>query len=125
MTGLPSTNLPVLLVDDELEAMVFDAVSHHKARKPSMKTFETYICPGEPAEKDGVIAAPGEEAARVGPSSESETVLFPEQLPTLSKATDELVAEAMRRCDGNQTLAARLLGISRPTLSKRLKRSKP
>jgi len=32
--------------------------------------------------------------------------------------------EAMNRASGNQTLAARLLGISQPALSKRLKMRK-
>ncbi|HXV22616.1 MAG TPA: helix-turn-helix domain-containing protein [Desulfuromonadales bacterium] len=32
-----------------------------------------------------------------------------------------LVEEALRRARGNQTLASRLLGISQPALSKRLK----
>ncbi|MCT7655579.1 helix-turn-helix domain-containing protein [Oceanimonas sp. NS1] len=31
----------------------------------------------------------------------------------------------MRRAEGNQSLAARLLGISQPALSKRLKRPRP
>ena len=33
-----------------------------------------------------------------------------------------LVAEAMRRAQGNQSIASRLLGISQPALSKRLKK---
>jgi DNA-binding protein Fis len=33
-----------------------------------------------------------------------------------------LVAEALRRANGNQTIAARLLGISQQALSKRLSR---
>ncbi|WP_217645485.1 helix-turn-helix domain-containing protein [Oceanisphaera psychrotolerans] len=44
-------------------------------------------------------------------------------LPTLQQAGELLVAEAMRRAQGNQSLASRLLGISQPALSKRLKKS--
>ncbi|MFP4431747.1 MAG: sigma 54-interacting transcriptional regulator [Spirochaetaceae bacterium] len=36
-------------------------------------------------------------------------------------AVDSLLAEALRRSDGNQAAAARLLGISPQALSKRLK----
>jgi transcriptional regulator with GAF, ATPase, and Fis domain len=45
-----------------------------------------------------------------------------ETLPTLAEAAGQLMAEAMRRTDDNQSIAARLLGISQPALSKRLKR---
>ena len=44
-----------------------------------------------------------------------------EEIPTLGEAVDQLVGEAMRRSDHNQTIASRLLGISQPALSKRLK----
>jgi DNA-binding protein Fis len=33
-----------------------------------------------------------------------------------------LIEEALRRCEGNQSIASRLLGISQPALSKRLKK---
>ncbi|NJL59308.1 MAG: hypothetical protein HC887_06350 [Desulfobacteraceae bacterium] len=35
-----------------------------------------------------------------------------------------LVAEAMRRAKGNQSVAAKILGISQPALCKRLKNEK-
>ena len=44
-----------------------------------------------------------------------------EPLPTFTEALELLVDEALRRSQGNQTVAARLLGVSQPALSKRLK----
>jgi len=45
-----------------------------------------------------------------------------DRLPTITEAVEQLIAEAMERADHNQTIAARLLGISQPALSKRLSR---
>ena len=50
---------------------------------------------------------------------------FPERLPTLRQATAKLIAEAMRRSHGNQSIAADWLGISHQALSKRLKNQQP
>ncbi len=48
------------------------------------------------------------------------------ELPTISAATELLVDAALSRAADNQSLAARLLGVSQPALSKRLKqRRKP
>ncbi|HEY5513184.1 MAG TPA: helix-turn-helix domain-containing protein, partial [Geomonas sp.] len=47
-----------------------------------------------------------------------------ERLPTFIEAAELLVTEAMARSGGNQTIAARLLCISQPALSKRLKPSR-
>ena len=44
-----------------------------------------------------------------------------QRLPGFDEALELLVREAMERAGGNQTLAARLLGVSQPALSKRLK----
>lgn len=44
-----------------------------------------------------------------------------ERLPTFANAATYLLEEALSRAKGNQTLAARLLGISQPSLWKRLK----
>lgn len=43
-------------------------------------------------------------------------------LPGLKQISNLLVDEAVRRSNGNQSLAARLLGISQPALNKRLKK---
>ncbi len=94
----------------ELEAMVHDAVSQHAGRILSMQSFAERI--GQ--QKAGqAVSTPGAEDNPFSAQAE---------LPTLQRAGELLVAEALRRAAGNQSIAARLLGISQPALSKRLKR---
>lgn len=97
----------------ELEAMVYDAVSHHTDRMLSMTVFQERIAAARPPEGGGVVTA---EANGAAPFQ-----LFAE-LPTLKNAQNLLIDEALRRSQGNQTLAAQLLGISQSGLSKALKR---
>jgi transcriptional regulator with PAS, ATPase and Fis domain len=48
----------------------------------------------------------------------------PEQsLPSLTEIGDLLIEEAMLRAKGNQSIASRLVGISQPALSKRIKKA--
>jgi len=49
---------------------------------------------------------------------------FAERLPTLKEAEDARLSEALSRADGNQGVAAGLLGLSRQALNKRLRRRK-
>jgi DNA-binding NtrC family response regulator len=92
----------------ELEAMVFDAVSQHSSRTLSMKSF---------------LERTGQTVVAVPPAGGTQDNPFAGlvELPTLQKATRQLVDEALHRSVGNQSIAARLLGISQPALSKRLK----
>ncbi len=94
----------------ELKAMVYDAVSTHRDRMLSMETFIKAV-----ESRQSECPATGGDAPRQNPFSGFE------ELPTFSDAAAFLVMEAMDRASGNQTLAARLLGISQPALSKRLK----
>jgi len=89
----------------ELQAMVHDAVSRHGGGVLSMATFIERI---------------GTQRAQPLPNEDNPFKGLAE-LPTLSAAGDMLVDAAMERAEGNQSLAARLLGISQPALSKRLK----
>jgi DNA-binding NtrC family response regulator len=93
----------------ELEAMVYDAVSQHTGRTLSMKSFLARI--GSQAEHTALEASPVSE----------NPFAFMTDLPTLQRAGQLLIDEAMQRSAGNQSIAARLLGISQPALSKRLK----
>lgn len=96
----------------ELDTMVFDALSRHESKILSMDRFRGHI-----------------ESSRSGPSGaklntkegESPFSLF-EDLPTLKDAQRLLMIEAMRRADGNQSIAARLLGITQSGFSKALRR---
>ena len=94
----------------ELKALVYNAVSVHRDRVLSMETFLKTI--GRPETKQNQDALKG---------PEQNLYAGLERLPTFGEAAELLVEEAMSRANGNQTIAARLLGISQPALSKRLK----
>ena len=57
------------------------------------------------------------------PQSDEVLMTMPGRLPTLDEARDLLIQEALRRAHGNQSIAARHLGISQPALSIYLKKS--
>jgi DNA-binding NtrC family response regulator len=99
----------------ELEAMVFDAVARHQGTILSLQSFREVV--STPAE-GGPQAEPGDAAAA------PDGWLAIDPLPTLQQAEERLVAEALRRADGNQGVAAGLLGISRQALNKRLARQR-
>jgi len=94
----------------ELKAMAYDAVSVHRDRMLSMDSFVK-----------AVERSQQESGPRLAPTTKQNPFAGFEELPTFSDAAAFLVMEAMDRAGGNQTLAARLLGISQPALSKRLK----
>jgi DNA-binding NtrC family response regulator len=90
----------------ELRAMMHDAVSRHHQGKLSLAAFREVM----PGESQAGLMKKAQEALR-----------FPDRLPTLDEIQDLLVIEAMRRSGNNQTIAAGLLGLSQPSLSRRLK----
>lgn len=94
----------------ELESIIFDAVSRYRSGELSLKSFQSHINREPDANEAMAASAPTDH-----------TITFPGTLPTIKQANQMLVEEAMRRCDNNQSRAARLLGISQQALSKRLK----
>ena len=99
----------------ELEALVFDAVARHQGATLSLHSFKEATA--------GTSQLPESQPQADG-SGGTLAVLFPDPLPTLRETEEALVAEALRRADGNQGVAAGLLGISRQALNKRLTRRK-
>jgi two-component system nitrogen regulation response regulator GlnG len=86
----------------ELEALLFDAVARHQGGLLSLQSFKVAIAEGPPVAQDGIESA----------TLISLSTLFPDRLPTLSEAQETLIAEALRRAEGNQGLAAGMLGLS-------------
>jgi DNA-binding NtrC family response regulator len=70
----------------------------------------------------GLKPATSRPAQQVDPSNPL-AALF-EGFPTISQVEEYMIAEAMKLTSGNQTAAAELLGITRPTLNKRLKQER-
>lgn len=110
-TPTPPAELDLLLQSysfpgnvSELKSMVFDAVKNHQSRKMSMDSFKQAMAPS----KKELIPQ----------------LHFSEVLPTIDEAIALLVDEAEKRADGNQSIMAGMLGVSRQALNRRLSRRK-
>ena len=98
----------------ELESMIFDAVSGHKSGVLSLETFKKWISKDNlKLSKDKILML-----------YNKNLFIEVDTLPTLKQATQQLIQEAMKRADNNQSIASRFLGISQPALSKRMKNIK-
>jgi len=99
----------------ELEGMIFDAVVRHQSRVLSLDSFREAI-----GERVGAL-----QASPQGACAEAAENPFSScgSLPTLKEANRLLIEESLRRSDGNQATAARLLGLTRTALNRRLNRS--
>jgi DNA-binding NtrC family response regulator len=94
----------------ELRSVIFDAVSRAQGSHLTSDCFSIRL--------DTIS---GERNTEKPDLSQTGQILFPERLPTIKETADLLVREALRRSGGNQTNAARFLGITHQALSKRLK----
>jgi len=95
--------------------MVLDAVSRHKGGRLSIQSFQEKIN-YKPSDSSGN----GESAENVF----ADCLSTLPQLPSL-KATEQLmIDEALKRANGNQTVAAKILGMSRQALHNRLARAR-
>jgi transcriptional regulator with PAS, ATPase and Fis domain len=98
----------------ELESMVFDAVGKNQSGVLSLEVFHERIF------KE--MREQGENPAEATNPGRGPQLVFPERLPTLREITDLLVQEALVRAENNQSLAARMIGVSQQAVSKRLKK---
>ncbi len=90
----------------ELQSMVFDAVARHEHGVMPLQLFLNQI---------------RTDASRESTSSAGD-IEFPFPLPTMRQIEQAVVAEALKQVQGNQSAAARILGVSRPTIGRYLSR---
>jgi len=95
----------------ELKSMVHDAISRYKKGPFTAELFEG-LAPG--GMKTGGIKTGGMETG----------VSVPRELPTLKEASMDLIEKALKQSRGNQSAAAKILGISQQALSKRIQKLK-
>jgi DNA-binding NtrC family response regulator len=97
----------------ELEGMVTDAVSRHNKGILSTQSF-----------RDKMKGAKEQKSPAPMTLSPGKTVTFHGPMPRLKEMEKFLIDKALETANGNQTIAASLLGISRKALNNRLIRSK-
>jgi DNA-binding NtrC family response regulator len=109
--GLSAPRVPPAVIDlcmpypfpgnvRELQGLVQDALSRSGGRTLEVESFR---------------------ALQAAPALPVAQLTFPARLPQIQEVVDQLVAEALRRSQGNRAAAARLLGISRQAMSQRLR----
>ncbi|MEZ4281752.1 MAG: sigma-54 dependent transcriptional regulator [Myxococcota bacterium] len=89
----------------ELRAICFDAVARHSEGVMPIQLFT----------ESGLRSA-----AESVPPRKAETTAFPHPMPPLREIEREAVHEALRRVGGNRSAAARMLGVSRPTVLRQI-----
>ncbi len=94
----------------ELQAIIMDAVTRTRSGRLSLNAVR---------EKIAVVHALAETEDTMS-LAESNGMVFPPILPSIKEATTALIQEAIHRAGGNQTMAARMLGITQQALSQRL-----
>jgi DNA-binding NtrC family response regulator len=99
----------------ELETMMLDAVSRHQSHVMSLDVFKQHM-----ATHGGVKES---EASFIDTLEQLYADL--RVLPSVEHARAALVKEALSRSDGNQSVAARLLGLSQQSLNRWLKKHMP
>lgn len=99
----------------ELQSMIFDAISVHKSGILSHDVFEKKII----GKGSASLNLKGKKV-EFEKASENTDLAFPEDLPQLRDIENMLIEEALRRANGNQTVAAKMLNVSRKTLNNRV-----
>ncbi len=93
----------------ELKSMIYDSVAVHQSKMLSMKIIKEYVGKDASARRSRLLKPFKKDYFYVSSW---------DLLPTIKEITNVLVAEALRRADGNKSVAAQMLGVTRQTISK-------
>jgi len=99
----------------ELQSLLFDALSTQTGSTLSLAPIKSYL---DARRDSGGASAPA-------PAAHTPRISYSGRFPTLREAEDYLIAEALKKSGGNQSLAAELLGVNQSTLSRRQKKAPP
>ncbi len=97
----------------ELQAMVYDAVAQHKPGGIFLDSFKTFI------KSKGALLKKLSSMPTQGAVSMVEVF---GHFPTLKETETFIINDALKRAEGNQGIAASMLGITRQALNRRLKK---
>jgi DNA-binding NtrC family response regulator len=99
----------------ELQSLLFDALSTQTGSTLSLAPIKSYL----DRHRDG------EDSRTPAITRNPPRISYGGRFPTLREVEDYLIAEALKKTGGNQSLAAQLLGINPSTLSRRQKKAPP
>lgn len=99
----------------ELEALAFDAVARHTSGVLSMESFRAVVGDDQSASRERPAASADVSQAFVD---------YFGNFPTIAEVEEFMIDEAMKMTQGNQGMAAKLIGMGRQTLNKRLKKTR-
>ena len=99
----------------ELQSLLFDALTMQTGNTFSLAPIKSYL-----DKRRGSDHLAASEAA-----SHQPRITYSGRFPTLQEVEDYLIAEALKKSGGNQSLAAELLGVNQSTLSRRQKKAPP
>lgn len=102
------TNYPYPGNIRELRALLYDCVLACKGKEITAAYLNKKYIPEQGADR-----------SQASKENLAQEVIFPEVLPSLRQLKQLLFKEAIRRVNGNKTMAAKLLGISRQAIMKR------
>jgi len=100
----------------ELEGLISDAVVRHKSGILSLERFRPLIDAKEEKYKAGV------DDIKNSAGRKENGIAFPDPLPTMKQSKKMLVEEALRRANDNQSIAAKMIGLSRQALNSYLQK---
>jgi DNA-binding NtrC family response regulator len=99
----------------ELRSLLFDVLSTQTGDTLALAPIKSYL--EKHRDSDGARALATE---RHQPQ-----ISYSGRFPTLQEVEEYLIAEALKKTGGNQSVAAKLLGINQSTLSRRQKKAPP